>query len=148
MPQGPPYGGTVGPDRPAVCESEANFQATPPRKREVASLTSSAAPMGGDSSRSPRRLRCWFSGRRRARLRKEGPSPRRRRCGFAVRRRARLRKKAPGAATACPAAVTHTSGLVITTDSPTVPQPADKTEGGKRRFYLGLNTGISTPQPR
>jgi len=126
MPQGPPYGGTVGPDRPAVGENEANSQATPPRKREVASLTSSAALMGGDSSHSPRRLRCWF----------------------AVHRRARLRKKAPRAATACPAAVTHTGGLVITTDSPTVPQPADKTEGGKRRFYLGLNTGISTPQPR
>ncbi len=87
-------------------------------------LTSSAALKGGDSSRS-------------AGLR----------CRFAVHRRARLRKKAPRAATACSAAVLPASGLAIAADTLTVQQPADKTEGGTRRFLPGLNAGVFAPQP-
>ena len=88
-------------------------------------MTSSAALKGGDSSRSPRGLRCRF----------------------AVHRRARLRKKAPRAATACPAAVLPASGLAIAVDTPTVQQPTDKTEGGTRRFLPGLTAGVFAPQP-
>ena len=87
-------------------------------------MTSSAALKGEDSSRDPR-SRCWL----------------------AVHRRARLRKKAPRAATACPAAVIRASSLVIAAGSLTLPQPADKTEGGKRRFLPGLYAGVFAPQP-
>jgi len=60
---------------------------------------------------------------------------------------ARPRDKALSAATAYPAAAMRANSLVIAADSLTVPRPADKTEGGKRRFLPGLNAGISASPP-
>jgi hypothetical protein len=141
-----------------ILGGEAAFPLRPERRALHAAtvLTSSTARRGGDSSRNPGGLRCWF----------------------AVHRRASLHKQAPRAATACPAAILPASGCAsaggrpagiprairsgrragrrgwhgcaeaLAIDSLTLPQPADTTEGGRRRFLPGRSAGVSAPQSR